>query len=221
MFQRYDHPVERSHSLVDDTLYRSMFERSGLGIARLDPRRKVLEANADLLNFVGRSIHDVYSRDFVELIHPGVRPGLERQLERLAKDRKGRFAEQVAAVRPDGSTVPTTMTAIAVYGHDTSISALLVILRKENAERGEVKVDQGKVLSDVHARILEGMAAGESTTQLASRLFLSRQGVEYHLGTMLRKLRAPNRPALVSRAYAMGLLSIESWPPRVEPAFVK
>ncbi|MCS7483579.1 LuxR C-terminal-related transcriptional regulator [Umezawaea endophytica] len=213
--------MERSHQLADDKLYRSMFERSGLGMARLDPKRKVLEANADLLNFFGRSIHDVYSRDFTELVHPGVRPGLERQMEKLAEGKRGRFAEQVAAVRSDGSTVPITMTAIAVHGDGPSITALLVILKQAAGDRDRTIVDQGKVLTDVHARILEGMAAGESTTQLASRLFLSRQGVEYHLGTMLRKLKAPNRTALVSRAYAMGMLSVASWPPRVEPAFVK
>ncbi|HEX3785134.1 MAG TPA: LuxR C-terminal-related transcriptional regulator, partial [Pseudonocardiaceae bacterium] len=67
------------------------------------------------------------------------------------------------------------------------------------------------------ARILEGVAAGASTIQLATRLYLSRQGVEYHVGSMLRKLRVSNRAALVSRAYAMGLLVADAWPPRISP----
>lgn len=57
--------------------------------------------------------------------------------------------------------------------------------------------------------------------QLAARLYLSRQGVEYHVGLMLRRLKAPNRAALVARAHSMGMLTIGSWPPRVLPEFVK
>ncbi|WP_374754056.1 LuxR C-terminal-related transcriptional regulator, partial [Streptomyces sp. SM12] len=45
------------------------------------------------------------------------------------------------------------------------------------------------------------MASGLSTVQLASRLHLSRQGVEYRVSSLLRRLRAPNRVALVARAY--------------------
>ncbi|MCS7483143.1 LuxR C-terminal-related transcriptional regulator [Umezawaea endophytica] len=207
--------------MADDSLYRSMFEQSGLGMARLDPTRRVLEANIDLLTFFGRSIQDVYSRDFAELVHPGARSGLERQMEKLVEGKRSRFAELVAAIQPDGSTVLTTMTGIAVRGDGSSITALLVILKQTAGERDRAANGQGKVLSDVHARILEGMAAGESTMQLASRLFLSRQGVEYHLAAMQRKLKAPNRTALVSKAYSMGMLSVATWPPRVEPEFLK
>jgi DNA-binding NarL/FixJ family response regulator len=49
------------------------------------------------------------------------------------------------------------------------------------------------------------------------RLYLSRQAVDYRIGAMLRRLDAPNRAALVSKAYAGGLLRAEHWPPRVAP----
>jgi DNA-binding CsgD family transcriptional regulator len=49
------------------------------------------------------------------------------------------------------------------------------------------------------------------------RLFLSRQAVDYRIGAMLRKLAVPNRAALVSKAYALGLLEQADWPPRVPP----
>ncbi|MET7762685.1 hypothetical protein ABZS71_11825 [Streptomyces sp. NPDC005393] len=38
---------------------------------------------------------------------------------------------------------------------------------------------------------------------------------------LLRKLRVPNRAALVSRAYSMGVLNVGSWPPKVVEDFVK
>lgn len=82
--------------------------------------------------------------------------------------------------------------------------------------------EKGKVppLNLQDARILEGVAAGASSVQLASRLFLSRQGVEYHIGRLLRRFRVPNRTALVGRAYSLGIFDSGSWPPRVLREFV-
>jgi DNA-binding NarL/FixJ family response regulator len=71
------------------------------------------------------------------------------------------------------------------------------------------------------ARILEGVAAGVSTVRLADMLYLSRGGVEYHVSALLRKLKVKNRPALVSKAYSMGIFGVGSWPPRVLPEFLK
>jgi len=90
---------------------------------------------------------------------------------------------------------------------------------KEEAEGG---VAPGRTqLSVLDARILEGVAAGVSTVDMAIKLYLSRQGVEYHVGSLLRRLRAPNRAALVSRAYSLGVLSVGSWPPKVLPDCVR
>lgn len=70
------------------------------------------------------------------------------------------------------------------------------------------------------AGVLEGLASGSSSVQLAASLFLSRQGVEYYVGRLLRKFRVPNRTALVGRAYSMGIFDSGSWPPKVRPEFV-
>jgi DNA-binding NarL/FixJ family response regulator len=80
---------------------------------------------------------------------------------------------------------------------------------------------RAKPLSVLDARILEGIAVGESNLQLAGRLHLSRQGIEYRVAAMLRRLRAVNRAALVSRAYTTGLLSVSTWPPKVPEDLVE
>jgi DNA-binding CsgD family transcriptional regulator len=41
---------------------------------------------------------------------------------------------------------------------------------------------------------------------------LTVDGVNYYLRRLSRLLDAPNRPALVARAYTLGLLSPEAWP---------
>ncbi|ELS56145.1 response regulator [Streptomyces sp. ISL-22] len=70
-------------------------------------------------------------------------------------------------------------------------------------------------LSSLDAKIIERIAAGERTTCIASKLYLSRQGVEYHVSKMMERFRVPNRTALVAKAYALGILRSEVWPPRV------
>ncbi|MFE6748419.1 LuxR C-terminal-related transcriptional regulator [Kitasatospora purpeofusca] len=70
-------------------------------------------------------------------------------------------------------------------------------------------------------RILEGVAVGASTARLAASLYLSRQGIEYRIGLMMRRFEAGNRPELVSRAHSLGVLSVGAWPPRVLPEFVE
>jgi DNA-binding CsgD family transcriptional regulator len=75
-------------------------------------------------------------------------------------------------------------------------------------------------LNVLDACILEGVASGASSMQLAARLFLSRQGVEYHIGRMMRLFRVSNRTALVCRAYSLGIFDSGSWPPRIHREFV-
>ena len=56
--------------------------------------------------------------------------------------------------------------------------------------------------------------------ELASMLYLSRGGVEYHVDVLMRKLKVSNRPALVAKSYFMGVLC-HGWPPRVHPDYLK
>ena len=69
--------------------------------------------------------------------------------------------------------------------------------------------------TEAEVRVLELVALGLSSKEIAERLWISRQGVTYHIGNLFTKLRADSRAGLVSRAYAAGLLDSGSWPPHV------
>ena|SRR5689334_1973415 len=71
------------------------------------------------------------------------------------------------------------------------------------------------LLSSLQARILEGVAAGFSSGRLSRELYLSSKTIDYHVRVMSDKLQAPNRVALVSRAFVLEILRADSWPPRV------
>ncbi|WP_197363417.1 helix-turn-helix transcriptional regulator, partial [Streptomyces clavuligerus] len=130
-----------------------------------------------------------------------------------------RFTEPVLALRTPDELLPGQLTGTAVHPPSGPVGYVVTftpdrVLRPGTARR------RAHHLSPTGARILEGIAAGASTDQLASRLCLSRQGVVYHVTGMMRALDAPNRAALVARAQFLGLLTVGTWPPRVVPECV-
>jgi DNA-binding CsgD family transcriptional regulator len=69
-------------------------------------------------------------------------------------------------------------------------------------------------VTPAEARILVGLAFGLTNVDLGHELHLSRQGLDYHIDRLRRRLTARTRPALVARAYVTGLLDHTAWPPR-------
>ncbi|SFS65690.1 LuxR C-terminal-related transcriptional regulator [Saccharopolyspora flava] len=214
---------ELKNDIADADVFQSLLERSGLHLASLDLQLRITQANDAFVDQFGRSRESVVGRNFCELLHPGVREPISRNFERLLDGRSQRFSECFVGVGADQTAFTGDITGVAVRGASSGeLTQFVVLLSPEKLNKANVVVaDRKRVLSELNARILEGIATGESTVRLASRLFLSRQGVEYHVGAMLKKLKAPNRAALVSRAYSLGLLSVGSWPPRVPRDYVK
>ncbi|KOV56879.1 hypothetical protein ADK64_40820 [Streptomyces sp. MMG1121] len=68
-------------------------------------------------------------------------------------------------------------------------------------------------LTAQESHILALVAAGRTTAMVARTLGLGDDGVNYHLTRLCRRLHAPNRTALVARAYVLRLLSPTAWPP--------
>lgn len=198
------------------------FDQPGLCMASLDPALTIQQANEEFFRRFGDSSAGVCGRSFRDLVHPSVQQPLMRQFSRLVEGKRQRFASHVVAVGPEDSAFAGTLTAAAVSGETPDVAAILVLMRSsEGSGDAGVLTNQKKILTEIDARILEGIAAGLSTIPLASRLYLSRQGVEYHVTGLLRKLRVPNRAALVSRAYSMGVLNVGTWPPKVVEDFIK
>lgn len=201
-------------------MFRSLFERSGVGIAVVDDRCRITRVNADMLAMLDRDAAEACGLPLAELLPVEGRRRLLNGLDAVRAGSERRFGEHVRLFRPDGETVEGDLTAVPLRGTGTQVTAVMVVLVRSRRHPQVPAVAGVKVLSRIDARILEGVAAGSSTVQLASQLYLSRQGVEYHVSAMLRKLKAPNRPALVSRAYKLGILTVGVWPPRARPEYV-
>lgn len=204
-------------------IFRSFFDRSGMCVANVDRSIRVTEANPEFSRQFGRSAAELGGRPFGDLLHPDVRDEADRQFAGLLDGRRAWFSEHVIALRPaDSSEFNGELTAIAVHDKGGAVESIMTLIRPEkSARRRQPAGGRKAALTDMDARILEGVAAGVSTVQLASMLYLSRGGIEYHVNILLRKLKVNNRPALVSKAYSTGLLCVGAWPPRVHPDYVK
>lgn len=194
-----------------------------LCIAHLGRELRVLDVDIGFLRVLGRSAQEVRGYRFVDFVHPSMKDHLRRNLECLANGRKQPFRAEMIGLRTDSTVYSGELTCVAIRSESGQVSTITLLFRpysSDDENRIEVEVSAHKTLSKLNAQVLEGIAAGMSTVRLASKFYLSRQGVEYHVATMLRRFNAPNRPALVSRAYVHGILISDEWPPRVAPEYI-
>ncbi len=62
------------------------------------------------------------------------------------------------------------------------------------------------ILSDRELEVMECLSEGQTTSQIADRLFISENTVKTHVRHILEKLEAANRTEAVSKAIQMGLI---------------
>ncbi|MGW5135855.1 PAS domain-containing protein [Streptomyces sp. NPDC004135] len=176
----------------------------------------VTAAEPEFARQFGLSADEICGRELLELLRSPDPAKLREQFTALSSGRSRKFKERVTGRDGAGREFPAEVTGVAVRKPSGEMAGIVVFLRRTaEAATG------GPVLSALDAQVLEGVASGESTVQLASRLYLSRQGIEYRVGQMLRRFDAPNRPALVARAHALGMFAAGQWPPRVLPERVR
>lgn len=199
---------------------RTLFQWSNICIATLDSGQHIVETSAEFLRQFGGTQHSRAGQDFHELLHPGTRDKLRRKFERVLAENRTTFDDSIVGLGPRDSVFSGGMTGFVARGAGRQVDGIVVVVEPDETSAATAPPSRQRVLTDIDARILEGVAAGASTVQLAARLHLSRQGVEYRISSMFRKLNAPNRAALVSRAYAIGALTVGTWPPRVQQDFV-
>jgi len=180
-------------------------EQPATGLAVLSGDLTVTRANAAFAALFGFSPGMVIGVAAPALFLDAVRDGVRRDLTDLADGRGTAFTGRLVGLR-DGQIFLADVT-----GRRMSGSGLVLVVAPVHTPEPPSPAP----LDELDARILEGLAAGESTVRIALQLYLSRQAVDYRIGTMVRKLDVGSRAVLVARACAVGLLSPATWPPRV------
>lgn len=197
-------------------IFSDTYKHSGIRIAKLGTDLRIMAANEEFVHqFVlpPQSCINVY---FPRILHPSTREPLKTKLESLAAGKQSQFETSMIGIGANAKKLSGTLTAVAVRsGITVSLIVLFVWPDKEPQTVQSLPVKRLTRLSEMDSTIVEGLAAGDTTEQLSLRVMLSQGGVEYHVSGLLKKFRVPNRTALVSKLYYLGILRPGVWPPAV------
>lgn len=177
---------------------------------------EVLIANPAMAAQWGAAPGQLRGRNLLDVFRPRESAQLDRLAEALRLGRRSRYP---VAVRwrdaSDGAEREGELTIDPVGDPSVRPPALLVVLRAPEAPPPPPPAARART-SPVEARILALAAGGATTASIGTALGLTVDGVNYHLTRLARRWRVQGRTALVARAYVLGVLAPDSWPP--EPA---
>lgn len=194
---------------AEDSL-QALRDHSGLPCALLSANGRVIEASAAAADLFRLSLPDLVGRRAHTLLAP--EPGLDRLHRRwngLIARRTRRVETSAVLVDPEGRQRRAQLHLTTV-GRSAARARYVwaVVTHQSLAQEARPSLTAAQI------RILSLLAAGSSNADIATSLKLSRQTVDYHLSRLRELLGAPTRPALVARAYVLGILAPRAWPPR-------
>ncbi|MEU2512500.1 PAS domain S-box protein [Streptomyces syringium] len=185
-------------------------DHSGLPCALLSANGRVVEASAAAAELFRLSPHDLVGRRAHTLLAP------EPDLDRLHRRWNGLIARRTRRVETSAVLVDAqglqrrARLHLTTIGHSATRARHVwaVVTHQSLAHEAHAPLTAAQV------RILSLLAEGSSNGDIATSLQLSRQTVDYHLSRLRHVLGAATRPALVARAYVLGILAPCAWPPR-------
>ncbi|WP_405773923.1 LuxR C-terminal-related transcriptional regulator [Streptomyces sp. NBC_01538] len=193
------------------------------GVVHVDSRLRVVAANKSFTDMFLTGSPDPAGRPFPLFFHETAQTYLSEHLTQLLSGTQSQFSAPLPMVDAKGEVIDCLVSCVAIHAtvHLSCTDCIALAFVRLDTPYGLSMplLPAPPSLAEIPSHVLEGLAAGLSTQQLASRLGLSSHGVEYHVSSMLRKLKAPNRSALVARAYALGILVPNCWPPQVRPQY--
>jgi DNA-binding CsgD family transcriptional regulator len=204
-----EHSVNRELSIRYNQLL-SMFDRFPLGSAICYTEGfRLRVVNPAFGEAVGVAREQLRDRSLLDVVTAVDSAAVEQLTDALLHRRHGRFPLDVRWTSR-GHTHSGHLTVELV---DEALLGELPLLVFLHVDHRDPERQPPMTLEPVASRILELVASGVTTSVVARQVGLTVDGVNYHLGRLYRRLDAPNRVALVARAYALGLLDAKAWPP--------
>ncbi|MYS61660.1 PAS domain-containing protein [Streptomyces sp. SID5468] len=194
-----------------------LLDRAPMPIAIADTAGVVLMVNPAFAGLWRQRPGQLRGRDLLDLFDPRDKDQLLRIYEALRHGRRSRYLLPVTLRDAGQAPRDAVVTVDPVGDEPDEPPALLVTLREEEAAAPAPPArPAGVTLGVREGQVLALAAAGATNAAIARALDLTVDGVSYHLSRLCRRLGAPNRAALVARAYVLGVLDPHAWPP--EPA---
>ncbi|MFF8785925.1 PAS domain-containing protein [Streptomyces sp. NPDC015125] len=188
-----------------------LLDRIPTPIAVCRAHGEVLIANPAMAEQWGTAPGQLRGRNLLDLFEPRAMAQIDRLTEALRLGRRSRYPVEVRwRAGTDGTEREGELTIDPVGDPSVNPPALLALLRvRESAPQPAPR----GAASPVEARILAMAAGGTTTASIGTALGLTVDGVNYHLTRLARRWRVQGRTALVARAYVLGVLAADSWPP--------
>ncbi|WP_432092781.1 PAS domain-containing protein [Streptomyces sp. bgisy100] len=185
-------------------------DQSGLPCALLSAGGRIRQVSAAAADLLHVSAHDLIGKPAHQFLAPGVDlTSLHGRWDDLIARRRRRLRTRADFVDARGYQWRATLHLVPVGRSLSRARTVWAVLTSQSLPHQPLPA-----ITPAQIRILSLLAAGRSNAEIATSLHLSRQTVDYHLSRLRRLLGAPTRPALVGRAYVLGILDPQAWPPR-------
>ncbi|MBT1189694.1 PAS domain-containing protein [Streptomyces sp. CJ_13] len=185
----------------------ALWERSGLAIVTLDLRGRIQRVSGGVAELLGGDRASLEGSRALGHLRGDPRAVRNAWADLVAGKACRRTCSVVCGTASGGSKVlRADLAVVRRRGTPDRVSAVLTPRSLEFGAPVQV--------SPVQLRVLSLVAAGRSNGAIATDLGLSRQALDYHLRRLRVALDADSRPALVARAYTLGIFDSRVWPPR-------
>jgi PAS domain S-box-containing protein len=200
--------------------YRTLFDRNPTPMAITCLDGVVLDANPAFCELLGLRASQLRDRHVSEFSEPGDDTEHTALADIMARRTTTARFRKTYVRAADRSRIPVDVTAIRVTDPTDQADTIVGIAQPLAPPAPPRTTLQ---LSETEAAVLALRAEGRALTDIAARLDMTRRGVDYHLRQLARKLRCPanNAGAITARAYHLGVLAPETWPPAVVARHVR
>ncbi|MFG2115636.1 PAS domain-containing protein [Streptomyces sp. NPDC048718] len=188
---------------------KALRDHSGLPCALLSADGRIQQAGTATAELFRTRLSDLIGRRAHTLLAttPELRP-LRQAWEGLLTRRIRRAETSAVLLDAEGRRRRARLHLATVNGGAGGVAYVWAVVTQQG-----VAHEAQPPLTAAQIRILSLLAGGSTNGEIALTLGLSRQTVDYHLSRLRALLDAPTRPALVARAYALGILDTRVWPP--------
>ncbi|GAA2216458.1 hypothetical protein GCM10009850_119270 [Nonomuraea monospora] len=197
--------------------YQVYFERARIPIAAVDGLGRIRESNPAFCSVVARTAEELDHVLAEELLAPGEIEAQRPYWRMLALGRLDSYQTRLRLVRRNGTVIRARVSASVEHRADGLPWRAVAVLDEISWPVPLHGPEPGPVLGQVQGEVLRLVAVGASNAQIARRLYLTRQAVDYHLARLRAKLGADSRSALAGRAFVLGLFVPGVWPPALHP----
>ncbi|MEV4382352.1 LuxR C-terminal-related transcriptional regulator [Streptosporangium sp. NPDC049644] len=189
--------------------YQVYFERAWIPITAVDRLGRVRESNPAFRAAMARTAEELDGLPAEELLAPGEIDTQRPYWQMLALGRLDVYRTRIRLVRGNGTVIHARISASVEHRTDGLPWRVVTVLDEISSA--------APALSPLQSTVLQLVTEGASNAQIARRLYLTRQAVDYHLVRLRIKLGAESRSALAGRAFVLGLFVPGIWPPTLHP----